>query len=281
MSPESRTALSETEDWIAGLRTGPAADGDLALAEALVRRGAAIGADRQGGPLTRTRKTSVSDFFTEADARAEADIVAALTALRPEDAIVGEEGARASGASGRSWIIDPIDGTYNYASGLRHWCSAIALRGAGDALVGAIRQESADETWTGVIERDGRARAWLNGIRLGRLPDRALSEVALATYLHPTRFGNPDIMQPWLAACGESATLRMLGSGSCDIARVAAGRLGGFLQHSTSDWDWYPGVALIRGVGGVARVVEHRGFRWHVAGGERIVDRIADLLVAT
>ncbi|MFN8097184.1 MAG: inositol monophosphatase family protein [Dermatophilaceae bacterium] len=278
MRSEPEKRLSETGDWIAGLAAGECQEDDLALAEALVRRGAAIGAHWQGRPLTRTRKTSVSDFFTEADARAESDIVAALTQLRPGDAILGEEGASAAGRSGRSWIIDPIDGTYNYASGLEHWCSAIALRGPGEALIGAIRQDSADETWTGRVGPDGRAEAWRNGVRLAPLPDRALHEIAVATYLHPTRFGDPDVMEPWLAACGGTATLRMLGSGSCDIARVAAGRLGGFLQHSTADWDWYPGVALVHGVGGSTRVVQHRGFRWHLAGATRIVDTLADLL---
>ncbi|MBK6886101.1 MAG: inositol monophosphatase family protein [Tetrasphaera sp.] len=277
---QSGNRLSETEVWIAALAGGAAAEDDLALAEALVRRGAEIGAYWQRRPLTRTRKTSVSDFFTEADARAEADIVAALTQLRPDDAIVGEEGANAIGRSGRSWIIDPIDGTYNYASGLDHWCSAIALRGNGSALIGAVCQATCDETWTGRVEEDGQAQSWLNGIPLPRLPDRALSEVSIATYLHPTRFGQPEIMQPWLAACAGSATLRMLGSGSCDIARVAAGRLGAFLQHSTPDWDWFPGVALVIGAGGTSRVVEHRGYRWHVAGGARVVDRLSELLTS-
>ena len=81
----------------------------------------------------------------------------------------------------------------------------------GEALIGAIRQDSADETWTGRVGA-GRAReAWRNGVRLAPLPDRALHEIAVATYLHPTRFGDPTSWSrgsPRVAApqrCGCSA----------------------------------------------------------------------------
>ena len=78
----------------------------------LVERGAALGTMLRREPLERIRKTSISDIVTAADhAAAEEEIVAALTALRPDDGILGEEGAARESRNGRQWIIDPIDGT--------------------------------------------------------------------------------------------------------------------------------------------------------------------------
>ncbi len=271
-------ALPTSAEWLEALAALPGVDDDLVLAEQLVRRGAEIGTVLRRGRLERNRKTSISDFVTAADTAAEEDIAAALTLLRPADGQLGEEGAARESTSGRTWIIDPIDGTYNFASGLTNWCSAIALRGNDESVIGAVRQETTGETWLGRVGGDGSGDAWLNGDRLAPLPDQPLTDVSLATYLHPTRIADPDVLQPWLAACSEPATVRVLGSGSCDLAGVASGRLGAFLQHSTADWDWYPGTALVRAVGGRVRVVHHRGFRWHLAGGAAVVDRLEELV---
>lgn len=276
--PSQPQAMPTREQWLDALSARPGVEDDLVLAEQLVCRGTAIGAQVRRGTVQRSRKTSISDIVTAADTTAEADIAAALARLRPADGVLGEEGASGQSRSGRTWIIDPIDGTYNYASGLANWCSAIAVRGDDGSLIGAIRQETVAETWLGTVAADGSGSAWLNGRPLPRLPDLPLTQVSLATYLHPARIADPDVLTPWLAACSEPATLRMLGSGSCDLAGVASGRLGAFLQHSTPDWDWYPGTALVRAVGGRVRVVEHRGFRWHLAGGAAAVERLEELV---
>jgi fructose-1,6-bisphosphatase/inositol monophosphatase family enzyme len=70
----------------------------------------------------------------------------------------------------------------------------------------------------------------------------------------------------------------MLGSGSLELAAIAAGRLGASLQSDSLPWDWLPGAALVRGAGGAAEVVEAQGHRWHVAGNRRAVGEIAELL---
>jgi fructose-1,6-bisphosphatase/inositol monophosphatase family enzyme len=72
----------------------------------------------------------------------------------------------------------------------------------------------------------------------------------------------------------------MLGSGSIELAAVAAGRLGGWLQLESLPWDWLPGSALIRAVSGAAEVVEAHGHRWHIAGSRQVVDEIATLVVS-
>src|SRR6476661_505759 len=83
-----------------------------------------------------TRKTSVTDLVTPADHAAEALIVNRLRAARPEDGIVAEEGSSQPGR--RTWFVDPVDGTYNYATGVTLWCSAVGLADGSEPVLGAV-----------------------------------------------------------------------------------------------------------------------------------------------
>ena len=151
---------------------------------------------------------------------AEELVESTLRRLRPDDGIVGEEGAEAPSRSGRTWVIDPVDGTYNFLSGLGTWCSALALRDGEGLVLGAVHQPAVDESWIGGRGLPTR----LNGTAVGELADLPLAEVAMATYLHPAVLPDDSLREPWLAAVSGAATVRMFGSGSCDLAAVAAGR---------------------------------------------------------
>jgi fructose-1,6-bisphosphatase/inositol monophosphatase family enzyme len=98
---------------------------DLALAANLVRAAGGLAADMRRSGVQPTHKTSVTDLVTPADHAAEALIVNRLRAARPEDGIVAEEGSSQPGR--RTWFVDPVDGTYNYATGITLWCSAVGL----------------------------------------------------------------------------------------------------------------------------------------------------------
>jgi fructose-1,6-bisphosphatase/inositol monophosphatase family enzyme len=104
-----------------------------------------------------------------------------------------------------------------------------------------------------------------------------LSHVSVTTYFHPRHLADQDRFAAWQAVTGKAATVRMLGSASVDLAGVASGRLGVFLQADLHPWDWVPGAALVIGAGGVAEKLDIRGNRWHVAGNRQAVD---DTLVA-
>jgi len=94
------------------------------------------------------------------------------------------------------------------------------------------------------------------------------------TYLHPTFLGEDDVRGAWLRVAGDAATIRMFGAGSIDLAGIASGQFGAWLQHSVADWDWLPGKALIEAVGGTAVKVDAGGVTWCVAGNPRIVEEI-------
>ena len=258
---------------------------DFALAESLVREAGALALAMRAEGLTGKQKTSVSDVVTAADQAAEKLVLETLRRLRPEDGILGEEGASHEGTSGRTWVIDPVDGTYNFLSGSTYWCSALALR-ANEAtaaeeeppvLLGAVYQPQEDRLWLGGPGRN----ATLNGEPLAPIADADLDRLSAGTYLHPTWLRREDVAGPWTRAAAGTATLRMLGSGSCDLGSVASGRLGAWFQHSCPEWDWLPGKAIVEAAGGTTAVLEVHGFRWHIAGPAAAVREIQRLLAGS
>ncbi|QIK77488.1 inositol monophosphatase [Nocardioides piscis] len=228
--------------------------------------------------LEAETKTHVTDVVTAADKAAEALIVEALRRERPDDAIVGEEGAAHAGTSGRTWVIDPVDGTYNFHRGLGWWCSALALVSAGattgedDVLLGAVHQPVTGDSFVG----GPTVASTCNGKRLPALVDRPLRESCATTYLHPPYFQG-EIGAAFARAVQGVATLRMMGSGSLDAMAIARGQCDVLFQHSVPDWDRLPGAAIIRGAGGESRVVHAAGVDWHVAG---VPTAVADVCAA-
>ena len=256
---------------------------DYQLAEALVREAGNLALMMRQGGLEGQRKTSISDVVTAADHAAEAYVLEQLQRCRPEDGILGEEGTSIRGSSGRTWVIDPVDGTYNFLHGSTYWCSAIALKDASGVVLGAIFQPEEDKLWLGGLART----ATLNGERLATFhSDGAgrsgtpLAELGAATYIHPGWLADPMCAMPWHAAATSAAALRMLGSGSCDLGRVADGQLGCWFQHSCPEWDWLPGKAIVRAAGGSADTVRVNGLDWFMAGGQTAVRELREALLS-
>ncbi len=241
---------------------------DDALAADLVREAGGLAARMLDAGLDTHFKTSISDVVSAADHAAEALIAGRLTAERPDDGLVGEEGARSSDeGGGRTWFVDPVDGTYNFLSGIPYWCSAVGLVDGEGPLLGAVYYPARDELWVG-----GRGRpTTLNGRALPALADRPLAEVSVATYSNASHLRDRAKAASWNAVTGAAATTRMFGSASVDLAGVATGRIGVFLQANLHPWDWYPGAALVLGAGGVAEEVVLGEQRWLVAGNRQAV----------
>jgi fructose-1,6-bisphosphatase/inositol monophosphatase family enzyme len=268
--------------------------------------------------LVTERKTSITDLVSAADRSAEALIAERLRAARPGDGILGEEGTadepaewrvnppsgeeylatrpeksplgedvgacRGGGAGARTWVVDPVDGTYNFLAGLPIWCSALALAPGGrpeagepdaEPLLGAVYQPATDELWLGGPGRPTTRNG--DAVRPVR-PDRGLAQLSLAAYLHPPRLAEDGPRAAWLRALGGAATIRTLGSASVELAAVASGRLGAWLQLDCPPWDWLPGSALVRAAGGATAVLDAHGHRWHAAGPARAVAELTALV---
>ncbi len=246
---------------------------DLELAASLVVEAGELAAEMLAAGLETKHKTSVSDVVSAADHAAEELVVSRLRTHRPDDGLIGEEGTNIPGE--RIWVIDPVDGTYNFLSGIPIWCSAVALSDADGPLLGAIFHPGAAELWLG-----GRSTpATLNGVELKPLEDVALDRISISTYLHPAYLEDDTLRLPLLRAIQGAATVRMLGSGSVEMGAVAAGRLGAWIHADTKPWDWLPGAAIVLAAGGAAEVVEAHGHRWHIAGNKRAVAELAALIL--
>jgi len=246
---------------------------DARLAAELVRDAGRLAQRMRADGVEARTKSSISDVVTEADHAAEALVLERLLRDRPDDGVLGEEGAAHDGTSGRTWVIDPVDGTYNFVNGLTWWCSAIALTDGDDLLLGAVYHPHDDVLLVG-----GPALPTTrNGRPLPRLEDRPLAESCLTTYLHPPFYGDA-VGDAFGRVASRVATLRMLGSGSMDLTAIAQGQLEVSCQHSVPPWDRLPGAALVLGVGGAHRRTSAAGVEWSVTGVPSAVDAVCAAL---
>lgn len=262
------------------------ADDDALIARALVMNAGRIAYRLRTTGLEVSTKSNPTDLVTTADFAAENFIVGALAILRPDDGIYGEEGARVEGTSGRTWVIDPVDGTYNFAHDSDYFCCALVLiEGDVDSvhassttdyapqdspfLVAAIHRPMLGYTWMGGRDmpttRDGQPTATIS--------DKPLSEVCLGTYMHPPLIAEGTPMSTrWLQVVGGAATVRVMGSASIDLASLCDGTIGAWAQHSVAPWDWLPGRALVESAGGHCRTIAAGGVDWCVAGSATAVE---------
>ncbi|MGD7003854.1 inositol monophosphatase family protein [Corynebacterium halotolerans] len=281
-TPENPQSLSDMIDAITKTFViSHESDPDDRLAKALVYNAGRLAWRMREMGVETEYKTSVSDVVTDADRAAERFVAGALEQLRPEDGILGEEGAARESASGRVWVIDPVDGTYNFTAGSDYWCSALALAEGNTTdpeqlILGAVHRPAMGYTWFGgpglPTERDGRG--------VDKLADAPVEQLCLATYLHPRFMGEETTREAWLRVTRQFATVRMLGSASVDLASVADGTQDVWLQHSVADWDWLPGRALVEGAGGACTKVEAGGVTWSLAGNPQAVKQVVGLLTA-
>ena len=247
---------------------------DAALAAELVRDAATLAAEIRSGGLDVERKTSGSDVVTQADTAAERLIVERLGAERPDDAIVGEEGTSRPGTSGRTWVIDPVDGTYNFTRGSDWWCSALALHDEDDVILGAVHHAASGRSWVG----GPGLPSTCDGVALAPLPETSRAARCAVTYLHPPFYGGP-VGEAFARAVQQVGTLRMLGSGTMDCMAIAGGQWDVLFQHSVADWDRLPGAAIVRGAGGDSVVVRAAGVDWTVTGAPTAVAEVRAALL--
>jgi len=218
-------------------------------------------------PLRPRAKSVSADLVTDADGKAETAAAEILRTHRPDDAIIGEEGANDSGGRDRRWFIDGIDGTVAFANRIASWCSAVVLEDQATAVY------DGHELYTAARGQGAHA----NGRRLAVRSGRALAEAHVATFFRQDRLVLPGVRANARRILDETGLLRHAGPGTLELAWVAAGRLDAWIQPATDPWDWLPGALLVTEAGGVATTVE-RGVRWYVAGSSAVVDELVALL---
>jgi myo-inositol-1(or 4)-monophosphatase len=183
------------------------------------------------------------DFVTAADGEVERMIVADLRSWFPDDAFIGEEGGGA--AADACWVIDPIDGTANFARGLPHWCVSIAFVAAGRTELGVVYDPSADQLYA--ARRGVGALRNREPIHVSTTPDLASATIDIG-YSRRTRIDDFASIMTKLLALG--VTVTQSGSAALGLARVADGRLDGYAERHLYAWDALAGLLLVEEAGG-------------------------------
>lgn len=221
--------------------------------EAVARAGERIRADF-GGARDFRRKGRI-DLVTATDTAVEAALTESLAAILPGAAFLAEETASSTAVSGLTWIIDPVDGTTNFAHGFPFACVSVALYDGHDPLLGCIGAPMLDRFfWAGKG-----LGAWCNGERIAvSQVDAPVNALVATGFPYAIRENLDEIMGDLRAMLSETQGIRRPGSAALDLAFVAAGHFDAFYELGLNAWDVAAGVLLVTEAGGMVS-----GYRPH------------------
>lgn len=211
---------------------------------------------REEGVRVAATKSSITDVVTAADREAERLLVEALTRARPEDGVLGEEGAGVIGTSGITWVLDPIDGTVNYLYDIPAYAVSVAATVADPdafadgrrAIAGAVYNPRTGELFHAWHE----GGAYLNGTPI-RVVDGA-ERPSLAHALVGTGFGYTAERRKEQASVvaellPQVRDIRRIGAASYDLCLLAAGRLDAYYERGLQPWDYAAGAHIAHEAG--------------------------------
>jgi myo-inositol-1(or 4)-monophosphatase len=228
----------------------------LAAAEEMARGAGEILMGHLGREHQVTYKGEI-DIVTEADRAAEEYLAAEVSRRFPDHGLMAEEGSAATGSAPYTWVIDPLDGTTNFAHGFPFFCVSIALVDGKGPLVGVVHDPTRPETFTAT--RGG--GAFLNGRPLRVSTEDDLGHSLLATgFPYHIRQGGETNLDNFAAFAVLSRAVRRAGSAALDLCYVAAGRFEGYWELVLRPWDMAAGALVVTEAGG--RVTDVRGGRW-------------------
>lgn len=234
----------------------------LAAAVAAARAAADL---LRGARVEQVRgKTNPRDLVTEWDLRSEEVIRRVLDERAPGIAVLGEEGGQTGSGHGERWLVDPIDGTVNFAHGLPIWSISIALEDAAGVQVGVVAAPAMG--WWFEATRGGGARD-ASGAPLHVSATPRLEQALLSTGFPYDRATSPDNnFAEWEHLQRVAGACRRLGSASLDLCLVACGWLDGYWERKLKPWDCAAGALIAVEAG--ARVTDTRGGPFDAHAGE-------------
>ena len=201
------------------------------------------------GRIDRVERKGAIDLVTEVDREAESLIVATIRHCFRDHAILAEERGREEGRPERLWMVDPLDGTTNFAHGVKSCCVSIAFAADGETRLGVVLDPFANElfvAWQG-------GGAWRNGRPARVSPIDAMPDSLLVTGF-PYNIRDREVMAatlPRLSRClAASQGIRRLGSAALDLCHVADGRFEAFWEQNLKPWDTAAGVLMVTEAGG-------------------------------
>ena len=220
----------------------------LALALRLAREAGAIQRASYEAVRTIGTKSQPNDLVTEVDRACERHLVEALAKERPHDSVLAEEGSGTErpGATYR-WVIDPLDGTTNYAHGYPRFAVSIGVERDGAQALGVVYDPLLDELYSA---RAG-GGAYLNGRQLAVSREAELRRALLATgFAYDKAVSEDDNTREFRAFLKQAREVRRDGSAALDLCYVAAGRFDGYWEFKLSPWDVAAGTLVVTEAGG-------------------------------
>jgi myo-inositol-1(or 4)-monophosphatase len=199
------------------------------------------------GTFTISNKEGINNLVTEADHAADKAIQAVIRKAFPKHGIVSEETAEIVSDSEYKWIIDPIDGTVNFANGIPICCVSIGLEHNGAMLMGAVYNPNMKEFY--FAERG--QGATLNDKKISVSDKKEVLKSCLVTGFPYTYLDQPNgPIQVFERLIRRGIPVRRLGSAAIDLCWVAAGRFDGFYEHQLNAWDSAAGFIIVEEAGG-------------------------------
>ena len=201
--------------------------------------------EKLGRKISITKKGDIN-LVTEADFASEKHIIERIKSHYPKHSILAEESGASDIENEWKWIIDPLDGTTNYAHGYPCWCVTIAAEHRGEIVLGVTFDPTRDELFA--AEKGGGAT--LNGRRIRVSETEKLSEALLVTGFPYNAKDRADFARHFTEFVHKARGIRRDGSAAIDMAYVACGRFDGFWEEGLNPWDVAAGVLLIEEAGG-------------------------------
>ncbi len=214
------------------------------FAIALARSAGVIAVRGFEAPATGFGLKGPQDFLTETDGAVEKHIRSAIAETFPGDGFLGEETGESTGSD--VWVVDPIDGTANFARRIPHYCISIAFVSGGEIELGLIYNPSLDELY--FARRGGGAT--LNGAAIHVAPTTDF-QAASVEVGWSTRRSNADYLRIVSATLARGANVRRASSGALGLAFVADGRSDGYAELHMNPWDCLAGLLLVKEAGGM------------------------------
>ena len=199
------------------------------------------------GTFTISNKEGINNLVTEADHASDKAIQDVIKKAFPDHGIISEETAEVISESEYKWIIDPIDGTINFANGIPICCVSIGLEHNGKMLMGAVYNPILKEFF---FAEKGKG-ATLNGKKISVSNKDDVLRSCLVTGFPYTYLDQPNgPLQAFERLIRRGIPVRRLGSAAIDLCWVAAGRFDGFYEHQLNAWDSAAGFIIVEEAGG-------------------------------
>jgi myo-inositol-1(or 4)-monophosphatase len=200
-----------------------------------------------GNRRHRVKMKGVSNLVTEVDVACERAIIACIHAKFPDHSFLAEEGGESASGSEYLWIIDPLDGTTNYAHGFRRFCVSIGLAVQGVPQVGVVYNAIARELFSAVRGQG----AWLNGKPIKVSGAAKVEDALICTGFSYDKGKRLDRdLKLYVKVLPQAQSMRRSGCAALDLCDVACGRFDGFWELNLNAWDIAAGALIIAEAGG-------------------------------